>query len=399
MLYRLINPETILISQFVMYPPYMKVSQKPQPNETNTNTTETVIATPDGFVEKTFRMISKSVFFLDVGQNIPVDYTKGKILEESVELIPEKFTIFQDHIPFTNCIVGHAVNHRYVSDSTPEGIDSLFRIDNTTSPNLARHVYTGSANCSSITLLARFSQSHPKLKTKEFYELLGTEIDGSMVRFVAEQIKRYYEVSLVWAGADPDAVSQKLDYYAGNLKDKEPKRFFIDQKVNNKKEENNMDEFEKIKQFIKEHFNMECATLQQALDFIKQLKSEKSTLTEQVTSLEAQVTELKPFKETATTMMTALKTDVLRLQKLSSGLEVDELTKQVIEQAPYDKLVEMQKSLTEKADKAISLKCGDCGSTNVTRLSSRDTMPPAGPGGQKPKTSFSKITFKLGGDK
>lgn len=391
MLYRLINPETILISQdTTLYPPV--VSQKPQKKEpeTGADTQKTnMLITSDGFVEKTFRIISKTVFFLDVGQEIPVDYTKEKVLENSIDLIPEKFTIFHDHIPFTDCIVGHAVNHRYIS-TTPEGIDSLFRIDNTTSPNLARHVHTGSANCSSVTLLAKFSQSHPKLKAKEFYELLGTEIDQSLVRFVAEQVKRYYEVSLVWAGADPDAVSQKLDYYAS----KEPKRFY--QYI--QKQEVNMDEFEKIKQFIKKHFNMECATLQQALDFIEQIKGENETIQQQVTDLENQVNTLKPFKETATSMLTALRNDVTRLQKLSTGTDLDELTKQVISLASYEKLIEMKKDLTEKAENSVPQKCQECGSTNVTRMSSRETLPALNPT-QPLQNQLKKISFKIGCEK
>jgi hypothetical protein len=412
MYYRILNPETILINQDISGQarrpaptiacrgdsPWSPGTTEPLPpqEQTQSQAQESIIEipgliTPDGFVEKTFRVISRAVFFLDVDMTIPVDYTKEGVLTQGLQIFPEKLSIFQDHIPSVKYLCGHATNHQYITDTNPEGIDSLFRIDNKTNPDLARHVQTGTANSSSLTLLVAFSRSHD-MKEKDFYESLGKVVDGSLVRFVAERLKRIYEVSLVWAGADPTAVAQKLDYYAS----KDPKSFHINQNPNTKKEEKSMDpEIKLLLETIKQKYGVDCATVSQAVAFLEKTESEKAALKQQVNALETQVSELKPFKETATLMLGALRDDVTRLHKLTAGMMIDALTMEVIKAASYEKLKEMQKSLSEKAEKAVPLKCQGCGSTNVTRLSSVDA-PPQTPGtpGEK-KTKFKPINIGI----
>ena len=404
MYYRILNPGTMLISQDIqLFPltgkPVIQDAKAPAVNpgkqEQKAAAQESIIEipeiiSPDGFVEKTFRVISRAVFYLDVDMTIPVDYTKEGVLKEGLNIFPEKLSIFQDHVPSVKYLCGHSTNHRYITDTDPEGIESLFRVDSKTNPDLARHVQTGSANSASLTLMVLFSRSHD-MKLSEFFEKLGQIVDNSMVRFVAERLKRVYEVSLVWAGADSTAVAQKLDYYAN----KDPKSFHINQNLNTEKEVKKMDpELKLLLETIKQKYGVDCATVSQAIAFLEKTEGEKAALKQQVTALETQVNELKPFKETATLMLGALRDDVTRLHKLTAGLTIDALTQEVIKAAPYEKLVEMQKTLAAKTEKAVPLKCQDCGSTNVNRLSHIDT-PPQAPGTPEAKKK-SKKSIKFG---
>lgn len=392
MSYLIIDNETILCSQFsgkplLNTPVITSVSNNEAENNIDDKDSELKDKTKDGFIEKPFRMISEAVFFQDVAETIPVDYTTPGVLKNSMSIFPETLSIFKDHVPSVDYLLGYALDFQYIENTDPRGIDSLYRIDAQAEPKIARHVQTGAANRTSLTLLVNFSKSHKDMKWKDFLDNLGKNVNNQLVRFVAQKIRRYYEVSLVWTGADPNAMAHKLQHYANKL----PKQFSI------KKEVKKMDE-DSIFQIVKEVLGQECGTEDQARKILNKLKKEKENLENQVDSLNTQVESLTAVKESYDKALQAKRDEVVSLQKLCTGNEkIDALTQQVIDQADYESLEKMHKSLTEKAEKTVQFKCSKCGSTNVTRLSSMEQSLTPGDDNPTPKPKpRQKITY--GGD-
>jgi len=330
------------------------------------------------FVSKEARMLSRHIVFLDTEMTAPVDYAKGKVLEDSISILPETLSLYADHIPSVNYLLGHAENFFYDYSTKPDGIGGKINVNKvaSNSKDIAIHFAAGSANRLSITLTYKCSFSH-NMKYKEFFENWGKTVDNQLVRLVVEEIKRYYELSLVWAGADPSAVTQKLEHYADVFKSKLPKTVYVEQKINKKTQEVTMDDedIQAVLEMATKALGKEFSTVDQLKVFLTKLKKERDGLISQVESLEAELEELKPLQELSQKAIEEKRNEVTRLQKLSSGGEVDTLQQEVIQTAGYEKLGEMITSLESKLDSLVPLKCQDCGSTNVTRLSSQDTLP------------------------
>src|SRR5690606_29131701 len=87
------------------------------------------------------------------------------------------------------------------------GINATYKIDALMNPRIARGLLMKppAIHSTSMTVLFKFEYSHPDIATENrwrFFDLLGEEVDGEIVRLVVTEILEYWEASLVFQGAD-----------------------------------------------------------------------------------------------------------------------------------------------------------------------------------------------------
>lgn len=348
-----------------------KISQAAEPPPAEM-VKEGVPTDDEGFVSKPFRALSETVVDTFWG---PIDYSKGGVLKESISIIPPILSLFKDHRITVDAIVGHGKDWEY-KESEISGIDALLRVDSNVDLILARNVYTGSANRCSVTNEAVVEKSHPDMKDSIFWDSMYTEVDGEMVRWIAIEVAAYFEISLVWFGADPHAMSlvkDKLDYYTAKLS--KSQQFFLSG-TDKEKEVNDMD---KIIQLIKQKLGKDAASEDQVFSVLSSHFETFATQSTQINQIQEKVTELEPKATLADNVVTQLRKDVTIKHMLANGIEkeadIDELEKDVINAADYEKLVKMLKQKTKAAENRFPLKCANCGSTNVDRRSSVEITP------------------------
>jgi hypothetical protein len=132
------------------------------------------------------------------------DFTKEGVLKSSVKAFAD-LTLYANHNANVNDWKGFVRNPTWDEANTPPGINALFVIDKIVDPKLARGVETKALRSASVTIWFEYERSHPTLSN--FYDRLGEEVDGQIVRFIVTKIVNAGEVSIVWEGEDPYAKS------------------------------------------------------------------------------------------------------------------------------------------------------------------------------------------------
>lgn len=132
------------------------------------------------------------------------DFTKEGVLKSSVKVFAD-LTLYANHNANVNDWKGFVRNPTWDDANTPPGINALFVIDKVVDPKLARGVETKALRSASVTIWFEYERSHPTLSN--FYDRLGEEVEGQIVRFIVTKIVNAGEVSIVWEGEDPYAKS------------------------------------------------------------------------------------------------------------------------------------------------------------------------------------------------
>lgn len=163
---------------------------------------------PEEYLAKPFRILSAAVtpyrFF---------DFSEKGVLKSAVPFF-EGLTVYANHNADVNAWKGFTKGAAWDEKNDPPGINALMVIDKTVDPRLARGVEIGALKSASVTVWFEFERSHPELKY--FYDNLGEEVDGEVVRFVVTKIIRAAEVSIVWEGEDPHAKALGTSLAAGD---------------------------------------------------------------------------------------------------------------------------------------------------------------------------------------
>lgn len=337
---------------------------------------QTSIEVPEGFVAKDFRGLSETLIWNCCGL---FDYSVSGVLEKSVSLFPEKLSLLKDHHWSVNSIIGYGTNFRYtLIKNGLSGIDLTFMVDTLVDSITARNVETGAANRCSFSLLMEVAQSHPDMKWDEFYDTMGQEIEGELVRWLVTEILEWLEISLVWYGADSSAkaLEEKLEHYKSISKN----TFYLGTETSRGEKEVTMDpEIQAILSIMKEA-GKDCATLTQIKDAITNIITENTTLKGQVNTLEGQVKTLQPQKELNEKVMTDLRAEVEKFTRLTRGTGdnkvLGDMEKQLIQNATYDQLKKWKEEREKEYEKIIPpLTCATCGSTNISHRSSFEVPP------------------------
>lgn len=180
------------------------------PEDGATNESErpaAVVPRDDDYIYPLFRALSQTVI-----EGYWIDYSRPGVLEESTPLLAGQ-TVYADH-HFWNVEKWLGVVNESSwdadglnSDGVP-GINVELKIDALLNPRIARGLLMQppAIHSASVTVLFEYEYSHPDLiEEGRFWDLLGEEVGGELVRLIATKILSYWELSLVFQGADRGA--------------------------------------------------------------------------------------------------------------------------------------------------------------------------------------------------
>lgn len=166
----------------------------------------------EDFVNVPFRMLSATV--VAAGTWRSTDFTDTEVLKRAVNKLANK-PVYKEHDTDLDNCVGLVKNPKFSEAFTasdgqkiPAGLDGIISIDGKCNYKLARNVLSGAVYSDSVTVEFDWVPSHifeGENADYDFERNVGKIIDGRMVCRKVVEIIDFYEVSLVWLGADPYA--------------------------------------------------------------------------------------------------------------------------------------------------------------------------------------------------
>lgn len=270
------------------------------------------------------------------------DFSKEGVLKAAVPLF-EGLTLYANHRADVNDWKGLVQEPVWDDKNTPNGINGKVVIDRTVDPKLARGVETKALRSFSVTIWFEYQKSHPDLAG--FWDRLGEEVDGEMVRLVVTRITNAGEVSVVWEGEDPFAKS----FEAGGESPAQPK------------EESEM----KLSAATIALLGIAAGT-----EITEELLEGK--ISEIVTGLKTQVEGLKADAAIGAQVLKETRERAVTLYKAAKGEKVVEtFITGVIETADLATARGLCQEYQAEVDESIPLNCPKCGE-KLSRRSSRE---------------------------
>lgn len=166
-----------------------------------------------------------------------LDWSKPGVLEAAVPLL-SGVKLYKDHWVSVDTVVGRVNEAFWVAPEAgmPGGIGVNLGVDDVADPRVGRLIQTGIIDSLSIGALAEVEPSHPDVYEEDrylFWKRLGSQdAEGRYYCWVVKRVETFFEISLVWKGADPTAKIQlaaeetpypTLEEFRGNLEqEKEP---------------------------------------------------------------------------------------------------------------------------------------------------------------------------------
>ncbi len=262
------------------------------------------------------------------------DFTKPGVLKAAVPLF-EGLTLYANHWADVNNWKGMIEGCYWDDKNTPPGINTNVIVDKIVDPKLARGVETKALRSLSVTIWFEFERSHPNLAN--FYDRLGEEVDGEIVRFIITRITQAGEVSIVWEGEDPYA---KTLAAPGNP---EASRL-----------SNNVGEEEK-------NMKLTVATIT-ALGITAGADVTEAMLEEKVLGLKNQVDTLKADAAIGVATLKETREKAVALYKAAKGEKaVETFITNVIEKADLTTARAFLQEYQDEIEKTVPLSCPKCG--------------------------------------
>lgn len=266
------------------------------------------------------------------------DFSTAGVLKTAVPMFEGK-TIFANHNMDVTRWKGVTKSAAWDDKNEPNGVNALFVLDRTADPNLVRGVETGALRSASATLWFSYKRSHPELKY--FYDHLGEEVDGEVVRFVVTGISNVGEMSIVWEGEDQHAKS----FNAGL----DPEDNF---------------EGEKPMEFSKNFLT------QLSLSGEPEAGDVEAAISKKIAGLETVIATLKPEAETGKKHLAGTREKAAALYKAAKGEDVKEsFITNVIEKADLETAQSFVEEYQGAVEESVPLSCPKCGE-KLTRRSS-----------------------------
>lgn len=177
-----------------------------QPAPIQFNTVEDLLPKESDYFYKDFRAISATL-----APGYGLDFSKPGVLEASVPMLKGQ-TVYKDHI-FWSVDRWVGVVNQSIWDAKGAdvggvpGINVKLKIDSKKDPWVVRGLAMEppAIHSTSVTVPFEFDFSHPDLVEQgRFWSLLGEEVGGELVRLIVTKILAYWELSLVWNGAQEE---------------------------------------------------------------------------------------------------------------------------------------------------------------------------------------------------
>jgi len=367
------------------------------------------------FLLVTARATSKNL--IDNGWLV-MDFTKKGVLESSVPFyMPKgrkKIPVFTQHNWGVDSVIGWIEDAFFsVRDEGIDfaGVNTVLRIDAGLVPELVRGILGGTVTAVSVTDEWDFDLSHDDLGD-DFWDMMGREVDGEIVRLIVIKYKRVFEESFVGLGADNDARVLNarwagkrpvdMDLYAPEDRgDEEGERKMVivpggaSRSLTGVNSEDDAKEKEDAmginSKAIGDILGESVADDESALDKIRQLKNAKALAVKERDEASAKAKELEPLIEAGRERVESLREAVKKaIGLIFKGREEkipESLTKRIAEadfivlkelaamyEAQLESELKFPEKLGERSSVATPLKEGDEGEKPETRSSLKDAV-------------------------
>ncbi len=252
------------------------------------------------------------------------------------------------------------------------GINVMTRLDWKLYPDEVRKLLSNPPliESASMSLLFDWEPSHPDLKMWQFFDMLGHEVDGEIVRFIVTDILEYYHMGLVWDGGDAQATMLPEETLQKKMAVAVPSTFQLNR--SQIKKEDTMGLEIKNLDALKEVLCLDSLkTEQELLDAVQALADSNSELIKENR-------ELKEMAELGQKHLQALREEVLRKAMLLHENGIEETRKNLIENANYETLQMLDADYDRELKERFPLSCQDCGSTNISTRSSKEELSNSG---------------------
>jgi hypothetical protein len=141
-----------------------------------------------------------------------LDYSKPGVLQAAVPLLQNQ-TVYADHVywhvaDWVGVVQESTWDAKGEQSGGTPGINAKLKIDWKKNPWIARGLMMTppAIHSVSVTVLFEYDFSHPELVEQgRFWDLLGEEVEGQIVRLIVTKILGFWELSLVFQGADTQA--------------------------------------------------------------------------------------------------------------------------------------------------------------------------------------------------
>ena len=167
----------------------------------------------ENFVYPIFRALSKII--------VPGHYLnleKKNILKSSARLLKNQ-TVYPNHTTDVNQWLGRVLEVKWDDTLDPNGINVKLQIPKSQNERIVEGLRLGALHSVSVGFNFLWEKSHDR---KDFWNMLGDQIDGEVVSLVVTKITGYREISLVYQGADPFAKRRANLGHTHHIKDITP---------------------------------------------------------------------------------------------------------------------------------------------------------------------------------
>jgi hypothetical protein len=370
------------------------------------------------FIYPTFRAISKAY----LGKfGYYMDFSKADVLEQSVPLL-NGVGIYADHNDDPMRVLGAVDQAIWNTEGKAPGINVVMKIDAAANPRIARALLMDppALKSCSIAPFMQMSRSHPDLDGWTFYDLLGLEVEGQIVRFIVDKIDLYKELSIVSRGGDLEANKQVGDA-AESFRLKMRDRHVGEKKTAvsipaahlrmvDGREGSHVSVT--LSQPTEEKMNKALLKLlgltdespsQDAIDAaILTLTETNASLKTKAGDLEGQIAKLKAEKDALALRaadgdkyLADVRADAVRLATLvAQNGKLNDTVKKLISNASLTEALDVRKDYQGQVTVAFPLKCQACGKQQVERRSSIEEPVTSNKTPEKAGKDFSGFTFQ-----
>jgi len=302
-----------------------------------------------------------------------IDFSQGTVLKDSMPLLEEQ-TLYCDHVYWRTREWVGAVN-QVVWDDKPDkagapGINTEMKVDWRKAPDIARGLLMKPPAVKAVSCTVDFTwdASHPDLLEKRiFWQSLGEEIEGEIVRMIVTKILDYYEVSFVYKGANPGSngllpdEDEESEFSAGGkpakLSSRKPPLSLIEDK-----------EIKKVKLTAeqKKKYGLEAHAGDDVADTIV------------LAAVDSAFSSFESRLASATAIVDSERAEVLRLATLAEADQDGKLPtvlSDMISKADGSQLPGIKTLYQSKAEAKFTKTCQKCGSTDIATRSSVEAPP------------------------
>jgi hypothetical protein len=317
------------------------------------------------YIYPVFRALSASV--------IPgywLDYSRPGVLEESASMLQGQ-TVYKNH-DFMDVEQWVGVVNRSFWDPAGEhsgnvpGINVEMKIDWRMNPRIARGLLMQppAIHSASVTMLFEYDYSHAQLAEEgKFWEAIGEEVNGELVRLLVTKILGYWEISLVFQGADQ--LAKQLPDSQGTKEEMSIRRHEVNSLQINGEQ-------------------TRLALTQPVIEALGLVVDERNELTEEVVT--ARLKQLTAAAETGEYLLQSVRNEAIRVARLAEAKEEFALgvpIEQLIDRATPRELEEITKFYSARVARGFPNTCQSCGATSHTVRSSIEAgMEASAPGAE-----------------